>query len=103
MRWNVNNAFVGKLDVPILPSVTDEDNRSLLFTTFLATPLLPSGPSFKEQKFSGNTEVGRNSGTIGQAVDAFAHHVVVDSQKTCVFADLQGNLISGQGSCMLIC
>jgi len=92
MRWNTEGAFVGRLTEPLPPRDNpDEDNRSLIFTTFLAAPILPSGPSYKEIKFSGNTEVGQNSGTIGHALDTFAHHVVVDSQKSVLFVDLQGS------------
>lgn len=90
MKWNVEGAFVGLLEDP-LPRATGDDNQSLLFSTFLATPLLPSGPSFKEEKFSGNSDVGENPGKVGEAIDAFAHHVVVDSFQTVLFADLQGN------------
>ena len=92
MRWNFNGAFIGVLEtaLPAAPAAEDNDNRSLVFSTFLATPLLPSGPSYTEEKFSGNTEVGNNSGSIGQAIDAYAHHVVVDSLGSILFADLQG-------------
>jgi hypothetical protein len=92
MSWNVLGSFVGTLETPVAPAPCDLslDTRSLVFSTFLASSILPSGPSFKEVKFSGNAEVGYNSGTIGQAIDAFAHHVVVTSKGTVLFADLQG-------------
>lgn len=95
MQWNVSGAFIGELEaaVPCLPINPDDDCRSLLFSTFLATAVLPSGPLFTEEKFSGNDEAGKNSGAIGEAVDAFAHHVVVTSQGTVLFADLQGIIV----------
>jgi hypothetical protein len=94
MSWNVDGTFVGKLDTNVLPppDELDDDDQSLVFTAFLAVPLLPSGPSYKEQKFSGNTEVGQNSSSIGQAVDVYAHHGLVDSQQTVLLGDLQGNI-----------
>lgn len=91
MQWNVDGAFVGVLEsaLPSLPADQDDD-QSLLYLTFLAIRLLPSGPLYKEEKFSSNTEVGKNSGTIGHAIDAYAHHIVIDSLSTVMFADLQG-------------
>jgi Alpha-kinase family len=39
--------------------------------------------------------VGKNGNTgIGAAVDAFAHHVVVDSGQSVLICDLQGSLTS---------
>jgi len=92
MRWNVDGAFVGWLETPPPPppKETDDDNRTFIYSTFLATPLLSSGPSYTEMKFSGNTEIGNNTGAIGHAVDAYAHHTVVDSLGSVLFADLQG-------------
>jgi myosin-heavy-chain kinase len=76
--------------LPLPPKELDDDDQSLIYSTFLATLLLPTGPSYKEMKFSGNTEVGDNSRAIGHAVDTYAHHTVVDSLGTVLFADLQG-------------
>jgi myosin-heavy-chain kinase len=96
MQWNLDGAFVGviKTELPQPPGGKNDDNidddQSLVFKSFLATRLLPSGPSYTEEKFSGNIEVGDNSGSIGHAVNTYAHHIVVDSHKTVLFADLQG-------------
>lgn len=95
MKWNVDGAFLGELEVavPRAPVNSDDDDRSLLFSTFLAVAVLPSGLLYTEEKFSGNVEAGKNSGSIREAVDAFAHHVVVTSQGTVLFADLQGTAV----------
>jgi len=45
--------------------------------------------------------VGNNETSIGRILAAFAHHSVVDSNKTCVLVDLQG-LVSPDGSITLI-
>jgi len=95
MSWNVVGSFAGTLETMVPPATTtDDDTRSLVFSTFLAMAVLPSGPSYKEVKFSGNTEIGCNSGAVGEAVDTFAHHVVITSEGTVLFADLQGDMTS---------
>lgn len=66
------------------------DDRTFLWTLFLATPLLPTGSMFNEVKFLGHLDVGNNRDALGRAVDAFAHHVVCDSDKTVLLSDLQG-------------
>lgn len=92
MRWNTEDAFVGTVDtmVPGRPPQGETDNRTLVFPHFLATPLLPSGSQYREVKFSGNADIGDNTDTVGEAVDAYAHHIVVDSFGDVLFADLQG-------------
>lgn len=63
---------------------------------FLAAPLLETRdiePGYKEVKYSGTDCAGQNTDTLGVAVDAFAHHTLVDSQGTLVFVDLQGSFI----------
>jgi hypothetical protein len=86
------------------PPITKEeaDNRSLIYGTFLATPLLPFGkPGFIEDKWSGTNQTGDNETAISRALAAFAHHSVVDSNRTCVLVDLQG-LVSPDGAITLI-
>ena len=93
MQWNVEGAFVGSLRVgpAAAPEHLLQDDRTFIFPEFLAAPLLTTNGLYKETKFSGNTSAGKNSGVVGRAVDAFAHHVIVDSGYTVMFADLQGN------------
>ena len=93
MQWNVAGAFVGSLRVTPAkaPEHLSQDDRTFIFPEFLAAPLLTINGLYKETKFSGNTSAGKNFGVVGRAVDAFAHHVVIDSGYTVVFADLQGN------------
>ncbi|KAG2136218.1 kinase-like domain-containing protein [Suillus cothurnatus] len=78
IKWNVAGAFIGKL--------TD----FLLYDVFLATPLLPSGALYWEVKFSGNEQPGNNEDMIGCVVDAYSHHVLVDSDFETLISDIQG-------------
>ncbi|KAG1900110.1 uncharacterized protein F5891DRAFT_1189196 [Suillus fuscotomentosus] len=92
MKWNVAGAFIGKLTDLLPPAPTDgtDDNRSLLYDVFLATPLLPSGALYREVKFSGNEQPGNNEDMIGRVVDAYSHHVLVDSDFETLISDIQG-------------
>ncbi|KAF5364774.1 hypothetical protein D9758_009288 [Tetrapyrgos nigripes] len=90
LSWNSKDAFLAKLTQP-LDSPVDDNDTSLVFDTFLVVPLLDFGGLFVERKFSGNNEVGKNDADrLGQVMDAFAHHVVDDSNGEFVFADIQG-------------
>ena len=104
LEFNANGAFMGKLTKNIDPPPADGefDNRSLIYNTFLATPLLPFGkPGYVEDKWSGTNQTGDNQTSIGRVLAAFAHHSVVDSNKTCLLVDLQG-LVSPAGAITLI-
>jgi myosin-heavy-chain kinase len=103
MDFNSSGAFVGTLTKAVDPPVAGKmDNRSLIYSTFLAAPLLPFGkPGYTEDKWSGTNQPGSNETPIGRILGAFAHHSVVDSNKTCVLVDLQG-LVSPEGSITLI-
>jgi hypothetical protein len=72
------------------PAAGDEDSRTLLFDTFLAAPLLSTTGLYTEQKFSGNDGISENIDMVGQVIDAYAHHVLVDSCGTILLTDLQG-------------
>ncbi|KIK73680.1 hypothetical protein PAXRUDRAFT_177766, partial [Paxillus rubicundulus Ve08.2h10] len=101
MRWNFDGAFIGKLEAPVPPPPSEGvDDRTFLWPVFLATPLLPSGSMYEEVKFSGNLDVGNNHDVLGRAVDAFAHHVVCDSDRTILLSDLQG-IIAPDGALTL--
>jgi hypothetical protein len=67
---------------------------SLVFETFLAAPLLDMSNSYTERKFSGSTVAGHSIDVVGSAIDAYAHHVLVDSDWTLLLTDLQGMLFS---------
>ncbi|GLB37946.1 hypothetical protein LshimejAT787_0409970 [Lyophyllum shimeji] len=85
IRWNSCNAFVG--------TVTDawlDETSSLVFETFLAAPLLDTANLYTERKFSGSTTAGQSIDVVGSAIDAYAHHVLVDSEGTFLLTDLQG-------------
>jgi hypothetical protein len=103
LKFHATNAFVGTVTKEIEQPTDDEaDNRSLLYNTFLAAPLLPFGkPGYTESKWSGTNQTGDNETAIGRVLASFAHHCVVDSNKSCLLVDLQG-LISPDGSITLI-
>ena len=77
-------------DLPQPPASGKGDTRILLHDTFLATPLINPSDGYTEEKFSGADVVGTNTSVIGRAIDAFAHHVLDDSQESCILVDLQG-------------
>src|SRR6267154_4698206 len=87
-------SIIGKLVDLLPPAPTDgtDDNRSLIYDVFLATPLLPSGALYREVKFSGNEQPGNNEDMIGRVVDAYSHHVLVDSESEfeTLISDIQG-------------
>ncbi|KAG1784641.1 uncharacterized protein HD556DRAFT_1314926 [Suillus plorans] len=90
--WNITGAFIGKLTQKLAnaPNNGEEDLRSLVFSCFMVLPLLPTGALCNEIKFSGNAEVGVNNDSLGSAVDAYAHHVAVDSMYEMIISDIQG-------------
>jgi len=92
MKWNITGAFIGKLTEKLTdaPKSGEKDLRSLVFSSFMVLPLLLTGSLCKEIKFSGSTEVGVNHDLLGSAVDAYAHHVAVDSMYEIVISDIQG-------------
>ncbi|KAG2144453.1 uncharacterized protein EDB93DRAFT_1251689 [Suillus bovinus] len=92
MKWNISTAFIGKLTekLPDAPGKDEPDSRSLIFSVFMVLPLLPSGALCREVKFSGSKEVGLNPDSLGCAVDAYAHHIAVDSMYEVVISDIQG-------------
>ena len=105
LTFNANGAFVGTLTKTVDPPPSADgeiDDRSLTHSTFFADPLLPFGkPGYIEEKWSGTNQMGDNGTKISRIIAAFAHHSVVDSNKTCVLVDLQG-LLSPDGSITLI-
>lgn len=93
IRWNFEGAFLGTVEATEIgpaPEEGEKDNRPLVFTTFLAAPFIATSGLYTERKFSGGDEAGDNIDDIGQAIDAFAHHVLVDSMRSMVLTDLQG-------------
>lgn len=81
---------VKKENIGAPPNEGEEDNWSLIFPDFLATPLLSTAGLYTERKFSGCNEAGHSVDDIGRAIDAFAHHVLVDSHGSFLLTDLQG-------------
>ncbi|KAJ3871012.1 hypothetical protein F5051DRAFT_446772 [Lentinula edodes] len=98
LKYNAENAFIGTIDPSLaarpLPiddmAVESNEECSLLFNTFLVVPLLQTKGVFTERKFSGNTQTGDNTDYIGEVVDAFAHHVLKETNRTFMLADIQG-------------
>lgn len=108
LKYNAENAFIGTIDSSLaarpLPiddmAVESNEECSLLFDTFLVIPLLQTKGVFTERKFSGNTQTGDNTDYIGEVVDAFAHHVLEETSRTFMLADIQGNIYT-EFSCFL--
>lgn len=108
LKYNAENAFIGTIDSPLaarpLPiddmAVESNEECSLLFDTFLVVPLLQTKGVFTERKFSGNTQTGDNTDYIGEVVDAFAHHVLEETSRTFMLADIQGDIYM-EFSCFL--
>jgi hypothetical protein len=90
IRWNFTGSFIGCASgIAPAPEPGIIDNRSLVFDHFLATPLLDINPN-NERKFSGNEDVAHNTDPLGRIVDAYIHHVLVDSLGDMLLADVQG-------------
>lgn len=96
LRWNFAGAFLGSVTSDLLPPPQDEDKntRSLLFKEFLAAPLLVTKGLYTERKFSGCLEAGDNNDNVGRVIDAYAHHILVDSGGTILMTDLQGTSLN---------
>ncbi|KAF8482337.1 hypothetical protein JB92DRAFT_3132383 [Gautieria morchelliformis] len=102
IKWNADDAFLGCLVEPLAEIPAHERSKqSLLYSTFLATPLLPFpvGPGGMEQKFSGNSEVGENTDHVGIWVDAYIPLLIVKgniwfkySDKRLVLFDPQAHI-----------
>ena len=105
IHCNAGETFLGKVlvlppaTVPVLPELDADitemsypkgDKRSLIWTTFLASPLVSKDMIHVEQKFCGNQDIPNNKDTLGWIIDAFQHQVVVHSQKEILLCDLQG-------------
>jgi hypothetical protein len=93
LRFNAAEAFIGTVaaDIRNAPKDNVDDDRTLVYKTFLAAPYIPHGDGYVEEKWSGTNQAGDNNGPLGRVMDAFAHHSLVDSDYTAVIVDLQGN------------
>ena len=86
MKWNFDGAFVGILKKGQELDTSDDSMTSLLWTTFLVTPLLPKGDIVC---FSSTFDVRDNTDKVGKWVDAYAHHFVIDSQYSLCITDIE--------------
>ncbi|KAG6862683.1 hypothetical protein C0993_001999, partial [Termitomyces sp. T159_Od127] len=85
IRWNSEGAFVGKAT-----NCWPDEDSSLIFKSFLAAPLLDTSVLYTERKFSGSFTAGQSLDVVGAALDAFAHHTLVDTDGDMLLTDLQG-------------
>jgi hypothetical protein len=100
IRWNSAGAFIGTVTAP----APLDDAASLVFKTFLAAPLLDTSSGlYVERKFSGSTTAGRSIDVVGSAIDAYAHHVLVDSGGLLLLTDLQGMSFQLEGPALMVC
>ena len=92
IHWNFADAFLGTITSGLLPApmAGEADSQSLVSKTFLAVPLLKTSGLYNEWKFSGSDMAGDNVDTVGCAIDAYAHHILADSNGSLLMTDLQG-------------
>ncbi|TFK31033.1 hypothetical protein BDQ12DRAFT_672161, partial [Crucibulum laeve] len=91
IKWNL--PFFGTLlDHSAVADINTLHSRSLLWKDFLVAPLLIIGGEYKEIKFSGTEDFSPNTNVIGQTIDAYVHHTLIDSGGTLLLADVQGVL-----------
>lgn len=64
----------------------------LPFRAFLATRRFKMTALHEERKFSGSVKAGQSIDIGGQIMDAYAHHILVDTEGRMILADLQGNV-----------
>ncbi|KAH9991685.1 hypothetical protein BJV77DRAFT_513913 [Russula vinacea] len=101
IRWNFAGSFIGQaVGVASPPDTGATDDRSLIFSDFLAMPLLDLGGDTEERKFSGNEEIAHNIDPLGRVIDAFVHHALVDSFGDILFVDVQGVVFEDGGLCL---
>lgn len=92
IHWNFEGTFLGTVEaskVVPAPKEGGKDNWPLVFTTFLSALFISTTGLYTEHKFSGGDEAGNNIDDVGRAIDAFTHHVLVDSMRSMVLTDLQ--------------
>jgi len=92
VTWNADRFLLGTILYGPTSSGDKPTGPALLFDMFLATPCLPTTPLYTEQKFSGSCMPGKNDDVLGQVMDAYAYHILVDSEGTILLSDLQGML-----------
>ena len=86
--WNVDDAFIGTIQSP------STVNPAFSFSSFLVVPLLLiDGVKYVQKKFCGNIGGILNDCEISMALNAFLHFVFLDSKKTLLFADIQGDRV----------
>ena len=91
MRWNFKGAFIGSVfELEVAPHNGEVDERSLVFMDFLAAPLLEINDETEERKFSGNEDIAQNKDPLGQMIDAYVHHALIDSFGDILLVDVQG-------------
>ena len=84
LHFNTANTFIGTVTTDVGAPINDNQ-------TFLAAPYIPCGDGYTKEKWSRTPKAGNNDTPLGQVMDAFAHHSLIDSNYTAVIVDLQGN------------
>ena len=90
IRWNTDGAFLGVIIDGPISTEGEPIGPPLVFKTFLAMPYLSKKPPYEERKFSGSIKAGHSIDVLGQVMDAYAHHVLDDSNGSVLLTDLQG-------------
>ena len=90
IRWNFKGAFIGSVfELEPEPKKGEDDEHSLVFMDFLAAPLLEIN-ELQERKFSGNENIAHNKDPLGRMIDAYVHHILIDSFGDILLVDVQG-------------
>ena len=92
LQFNAADTFLGTAidEVADHPKEGEPDTRTIVYRTFLAAPYIARADGFIECKWSGTNQAGDNKDPVGIAIDAFAHHTLINSNYTAVLVDLQG-------------
>jgi hypothetical protein len=88
LKWNFDGALIGRLQV----SRDDEEPLPLPYQNFLLVPLLQIDEYHKEVRFQ--TDCDHSTWAAAEMADilnAFTHYAFLQSGRSLLFKDLQGN------------
>jgi len=94
MHYNAKGAFIGDVLVDVdadAPLYGNPNTRSMLYNSFLATPLLDITGRFEVRLTDHEGEpCSGHDEDIDHIISAFTHSVIVNSNGTMIVTDVQG-------------